>query len=603
MKNRRFFWQLFPASLFVLVISISAISWYGTQIIQKFYYQEMQEGIEDRALLLRPYVVQQLRDNPAQLQDFSRQIGRAAATRITVVSGNGNVLADSNENPARMDRHNTRPEIIQAATGKTGTSLRFSKTLGQNMLYVAIPLDTKKPSNGVLRLSVSAAALDAVLSSARKKLLFGILFIALVAAALSYFFARRISKPLEEMRIGAQRMANGDIDHPIIISNNNVPGEIAALSQSLNNMAAQLNGRIKQISQQRNELEAVFASMTDGLLAINHDHTIIRINRAAAALFQIDSTTAQGVAFEGFIRSRVLQDFLVKAIDTDESLSKNLTLMENGHEISLYCHTHPLFDGENRRIGILVVLNDLTRINQLENIRQDFVANVSHELKTPITAIRGYVETLLDGAMENRKEAKKFLEIIHRQGARLDAIVDDLLTLAHIEDKTEKNSFELRLEKICPILETAVQTCLVGAKMKKIEIKMACDPGLTGAVNRPMLEQAIINLLTNAVAYSPEKSIINVTAERRKDVTGRDIIKINVQDQGPGISHEHQQRIFERFYRCDKARSREHGGTGLGLSIVKHIADNHNGKVELTSRIGQGSTFTFSLPAENVKEM
>ncbi|HID70250.1 MAG TPA: HAMP domain-containing histidine kinase [Desulfobacterales bacterium] len=603
MINKRFFWQLFPAALFVIVISIFAISWYGTQIIQKFYYQEMQEGIEDRAILLRPYVIQQLNSNPAQLQDFCRQIGRAAATRITVIAGDGKVLADSNENPAQMDRHNTRPEIMQAAMGKTGASLRFSKTLSQNMLYIAIPLDTQKPSNGVLRLSVSAAALDAVLSSARKKLLFGIVFIAFVAAGLSYVFARRISKPLEEMRTGAERLANGDIDHPIIISNNNVPREMTALSQSLNNMAEQLNGRIKQISQQRNELEAVFGSMTDGLLAISHNHTIISVNRAAAELFRIDSKTAQGVAFEGFIRSRVLQEFLTKAIDSDDSIRKNLTLMENGRQISLYCHAHPLFDGENRRIGSLVIVNDLTRINQLENIRQDFVANVSHELKTPITAIRGYVETLLDGAMDNREEAIKFLKIIHRQGARLDAIVDDLLTLAHIEDTAEKNSIELRREKICPILETAVQTCLVGAELKKIEIIVKCDPEMTAPANRPMLEQAIINLLTNAVSYSPERSTINVTAEQREDNTGRDIISISVQDQGPGISHEHQQRIFERFYRCDKARSRKHGGTGLGLSIVKHIADNHNGKVELVSRIGQGSTFIFSLPAGNVNNM
>ena len=603
MRNKRFFWQLFPASLFVLVISISAISWYGTQIIQKFYYQEMQEDIEDRAILLRPYVNLQLDSTPAQLQSFCRQVGRAAATRITVIAGNGKVLADSNENPDKMDRHNTRPEIMQAATGKTGTSLRFSKTLSQKMLYVAIPLDTQKPSDGVLRLSVSAAALDAVLSSAGKKLLLGILFIALVAAALSYFFARRISKPLEEMRIGAERMANGDIDHPIAISDSNVPGEIAALSQSLNNMAGQLNGRIKQISQQRNELEAVFSSMTDGLLAISHNHTIIRINRAAAELFRINSKTAQGEAFEGFIRSRILQEFLTKAIHSNDSINKNLTLMENSRQISLYCHAHPLFDGENKRIGSLVVLNDLTRINQLENIRQDFVANVSHELKTPITAIRGYVETLLDGAMDNREEAIKFLGIIHKQGARLDAIVDDLLTLAHIENTAEKSSFELRQEKICPILETAVQTCLVKAELKNIDIRMDCALELTATVNRPMLEQAIINLLTNAVSYSPEKSTIEVAAVQQADTTGHEIICISVQDQGPGISHEHQQRIFERFYRCDKARSREHGGTGLGLSIVKHIADNHNGKVELVSRIGHGSTFIFSLPAGKIKKI
>ncbi|MEA3468282.1 MAG: ATP-binding protein [Thermodesulfobacteriota bacterium] len=595
MNNRRFFWQLFPAALLIIVISVSALSWYGTQIIQTFYYQEMEEDIKDRAILLRPHINQLLDNNVDQLQEFCRQVGRAAATRVTVISGDGIVLADSNENPAQMDRHDNRPEIQKAATGAIGASLRFSKTLGRNMLYIAIPLTTDKPRDGVLRLSVSAEALDAVLSSTRKKLLLGLLFIALIAAGLSYYFARRISSPLEEMRQGAERLTRGDIDQPLVISDNNVPREMTELSHSLNNMAEQLNGRIKIISQQRNELEAVFCSMTDGVLAIAPDHTIIRINRAAAELFHIDGPAVQGMIFEGIIRNRVLQEFLGKSLESDVSISKDLSLMENGEQMSLHSHTHPLYDGENKRIGSIVVLNNLTRINQLENIRQDFVANVSHELKTPITVIRGYVETLLDGAIDNREEAIYFLKIIHKQGIRLDAIVDDLLTLAHIEDTAEKNVMELRQEKVCPVLETAVQTCIIKAEQKQITINVNCDSDIMAEANRPMLEQAIINLLTNAVAYSPEQSTINVTARQQLNSAGSKIINISVQDQGPGISSEHQKRIFERFYRCDKARSREYGGTGLGLAIVKHIADCHNGTVELTSQIGEGSTFTLIL--------
>jgi two-component system, OmpR family, phosphate regulon sensor histidine kinase PhoR len=597
MKNRRFFWQIFPAALFIIILSISAVSWYGTRMIQSFHYHEMQEDIEDRALLLRPHINLLLKDNHSRLQDFCRQTGRAAATRITVIAGNGTVLADSNENPDQMDNHGTRPEIQTAITGEMGASLRFSKTLSQNMLYVAIPLKSDKPQDGVLRLSVSAAALDAVLSSIRKKLLYGILLIALMAAGISYYQARRISRPLEKMRQGAERLAGGDTDHPIIIQDSHVPREMAELSHSLNNMAEQLNGRIKIISQQRNELEAVFSSMTDGVLAIGPDHTIIRINRAAARIFNINHRAVQGMAFEGVIRNRVLQHFLSTSLDCNDTIAKDLSLMENGQQMSLRSHAHPLYDGESKRMGSLVVLNNLTRLNQLENIRQDFVANASHELKTPITAIRGYVETLLDGAMDDRKAATSFLQIIHRQGARLDAIVDDLLTLARIEDTAEKKEMELQQELICPILETALQTCLVGAEQKSITINMKCVPEqLMAAVNRPMLEQAIINLLTNAVSYSPEDSIIHLSAEKRDDSTTGEIIRISVQDQGPGIDVQHQKRIFERFYRCDKARSREHGGTGLGLAIVKHIADCHHGTIELQSRVGHGSTFSLTLP-------
>ncbi|HIQ36507.1 MAG TPA: HAMP domain-containing histidine kinase [Desulfocapsa sulfexigens] len=596
MNNRRFFWQIFPAALLIIVSSIAVDSWYGTRMIRSFHYHEMQGDIEDRAILLRPHINQLLISDKSHLQEFCRETGRAAATRITVIAGDGTVLADSNEDPSHMDKHNKRPEIQTAATGKTGANLRFSKTLSQNMLYVAIPLQIDTPQNGVLRLSVSSEALDAVISSLRKKLLLSVLFIAMIAAGLAYYQARRISKPLEEMRLGAERLAGGDTERPIIVTGNNIPWEMAELSKSLNNMAEQLNGRIKIISQQRNELEAVFSSMTDGVLAVSPDHTIIHINRAAADLFHINHAVVQGLVFEGIIRNRVLQVFVNDSLKSDVTIRKDLILMENGQKITLRAHAHPLNDGENKRMGSLIVLNNQTRINQLENIRQDFVANVSHELKTPITAIRGYVETLLDGAIESKEDAEKFLNIIHRQGSRLDAIVDDLLTLARIEDTAKKNKMELNREKLRPILETAIQSCSVAAVKKNISISMGCAADITAAVNLPMLEQAIINLLTNAVSYSPENSTVNLIVVQQEHPDYGEIIRISIQDQGPGISPKHQKRVFERFYRCDKARSRAHGGTGLGLAIVKHIADCHNGTVELVSQPGNGATFSLLFP-------
>lgn len=598
MKNRRFFWQIFPAALLIIITSIFATTWYGTQMIRSFYYHEMQEDIEDRALLLRPHILQLLNNNHEQLQEFCRQTGRAATTRITVIARDGKVLADSNEDPEQMDNHEARPEIQASMTGTVGASLRFSKTLQQNMLYVAIPLQADKPLDGVLRLSVPATALDRVLSSTGTRLLFGTLFIALIAAILFYYLARRISRPLEEMRIGAERLAGGETDRPILMNDSHLPREMAELSHSLNNMAEQINGRIKIIIQQRNELEAVFTSMTDGVLAIGPDHKIIRINRAAAELFHIDGQAVQGTPFEGVVRNRVLQEFLSKSLDHEITVRKDLDLMENGQKITLRSSAHPLYDGENKRMGSLVVLHNLTRINKLEQIRQDFVANVSHELKTPITAIRGYVETLLDGAMNEPEEARNFLKIIDKQGARLDAIVDDLLTLARIEDEAKKDEMGLQQEKICPILEAAVLTCAVSAEQKNVTIDMDCAPDLMGPVIRSMLEQAVINLLTNAITYSPEGSTIKLLAKKQANTAGRKVIHISIQDQGPGIATEHQQRIFERFYRCDKSRSRAQGGTGLGLAIVKHIASTHNGTVEVQSQVGHGSTFTLTLPAE-----
>jgi two-component system phosphate regulon sensor histidine kinase PhoR len=248
-------------------------------------------------------------------------------------------------------------------------------------------------------------------------------------------------------------------------------------------------------------------------------------------------------------------------------------------------------------MGILVVMNNLTKLNKLENIRQDFVANVSHELKTPITSIRGYVETLLDGALDDRKAAGKFLNIIDRQGRRLEAIVEDLLTLARIEDKEGKKSVLLETEKIKPVLEAAMQTCFVQARQKNMIIKVECVPALTGRINRPMLEQAIINLLTNSITYCPAGTPILLSAYKHDVLDDRGSVCISVTDKGPGIADKHRERVFERFYRCDKARSRKHGGTGLGLAIVKHIAVAHKGRVKLESTYGQGAVFSIIIPA------
>jgi len=601
MKNTRLFWQIFLTALLIIVISIAATTWFGTQMIRSFYYQQMENDIRDRALLLRPNINQFISGSSDNLQDFCRQTGRAATTRITVISGSGKVLADSDEDPGQMDNHRARPEIKTAVTGMVGASLRFSNTLNRNMLYVAIPLHGSQPEAGVLRLSVPATAIETILSSIHRKILFGALLIALLAGGLSWYLARRISRPLEEMRYGAEQLAGGKTGHPIIKPDAHASREMAELAQSLNHMAEQINNRMNTIIQQRNELKAVFSSMTDGVLAIGTDHNILHINRAAAELFQLHDQDMQETPFEGVIRNLDLQQYLRKSLHSESAAEQELTLMENDRQMTLRVHAVPLFNGEGAKIGSLVVMNNLTRINELENIRQNFVANVSHELKTPITAIRGYVETLLDGAMDDPRENRNFLNIIHRQGARLDAIIDDLLTLARVEDRAGKDNIRMQEENIRAILITAKQACNAQGEQKNITVVIECNANLTALLSRPMMEQAIINLLTNAITSSPKTTTVTLRAEKTASADGTKFIRISIKDQGTGIAPEHQQRIFERFYRCDKARSRQQGGTGLGLAIVKHIAEAHNGTVELQSMPGKGSTFSIVLPVLKVR--
>jgi two-component system phosphate regulon sensor histidine kinase PhoR len=265
--------------------------------------------------------------------------------------------------------------------------------------------------------------------------------------------------------------------------------------------------------------------------------------------------------------------------------------VRNGGERFLQAHGTILHDAEDRGIGALVVLNDVTRIRKLESVRREFVANVAHEIRTPVTSIKGFVETLLDGALENPKNAEHFLNIIGRQAERLNAIIEDLLSLSRIEQETESAEIALKEGRIIDVLQAAVQLCEKKAAGKKIAVRLACEEDVSAKINPPLLEQALVNLIDNAINYSGRGSPVHVEAAR-----GDTEIIIGVRDQGCGIAKQHLPRLFERFYRVDKARSRKLGGTGLGLAIVKHITQAHGGNVTVESTPGEGSTFRIHLP-------
>jgi two-component system phosphate regulon sensor histidine kinase PhoR len=600
MKNPKLFWYIFLPTLFLILAFTLLLVWHEGRIVSTIYNQQVQEKLVGWSRLLVPQIKLLSAGNPTDLQSFCRRTGRITATVITIMDGSGTVLADSNRSPLFMNNHHNQheyPEVISAGQGEVGKIRRFDKTLKQDMVFVAIPFDLDKQGGGILRLGVPASKWSSVFSFFSIKVFFvgsGFVF---TVAFFSWALARKISFPLVEMAKGARRFAEGKTDKLFAAVDYHGPREITVFAHALNKLARKVNKRVSFVIQQRNELELVFSSMKDGVLAIGTDHRVIRINRAVTELFNLEGMKVRGKAFEGFIRARPLQDFLCSSLNGDAVMERELVLHGGDHFITLHAHAIPLYDGDGKRMGILVVMNNLTKLNKLENIRQDFVANVSHELKTPITSIRGYVETLLDGALDDRKAAGKFLNIIDRQGRRLEAIVEDLLTLARIEDKEGKKSVLLETEKIKPVLEAAMQTCFVQARQKNMIIKVECVPALTGRINRPMLEQAIINLLTNSITYCPAGTPILLSAYKHDVLDDRGSVCISVTDKGPGIADKHRERVFERFYRCDKARSRKHGGTGLGLAIVKHIAVAHKGRVKLESTYGQGAVFSIIIPA------
>jgi len=598
MRNIRLFWQIFPTCVGITIASMLVVAWLATTTGRTFYIDRLKEEIRERALLLEPTIVALSRGEDRAFQDFVRQTGRRAATRITVIDAAGVVLADSNEDHGLMDNHGTRPEVEPALAGETGYALRHSRTLGESMLYAAIPVKLGvNQHRGALRLAIAVTPVETMLTGLHEKMFAIGVAVTVLAGLLSLASARGISRPLEEMKRGAEQLTKGRIDQLVKINSDHMSVEMAGLAGSINQMAEQINRRIRIIIQQRNELEAVFSGMADSVVAIGADKKIIRMNQAAATLFALPSEVVKGKAVEGVVRNAYLLEMIDYTLAHNLPLEQKVTLFSPTDPVILQTHAVPLRDEDNRSMGVLLVMNDLTKLNRLETIRQDFVANVSHELKTPITAIKGYVETLLDGALDDADNARRFLGIVVRQANRLDAIVDDLLTLSRIEDRENKEEIDLTPGEVGPVLESALQTCAVHADDKDIILQVECDEALAAPINQPLLEQAMINLLKNAIAYSPAGSLVTLRCQGSTTMQGEEFVHLSVVDNGPGIAREHLPRLFERFYRCDKARSRDQGGTGLGLAIVKHIAHVHHGTVEVESTPGKGSTFTLTLPA------
>jgi two-component system phosphate regulon sensor histidine kinase PhoR len=410
----------------------------------------------------------------------------------------------------------------------------------------------------------------------------------LLVAAVSGFIARRTARPLEDLKRTADRIALGDLQARARIPDT---VELAGLARALNQMAARLDDRINAVVAQRNEIEAVLASMAESVLAVDEQERIININPAAGALFGIAPALVRGRSVAEVIRNPDLQQFVGRVLAGAEEPAEAEFTMTTDEEHHLQAHGSKLADGAGQRIGALIVLNDVTRLKRLEAVRREFVANVSHELRTPITSIKGYAETLLDGALDSPDDARRFLAIVARQADRLEAIVEDLLSLSRIEHGAERGEIALERHLLAPLLKAAAQTCEARAVEKAIPIQVSCAEGLTAAVNLPLLEQAIVNLLDNAIKYSEPGSPVQLVGRS----TGREVL-IQIVDRGAGIEKQHLGRIFERFYRVDKARSRALGGTGLGLAIVKHITLAHRGQVAVESAVGQGSTFTLQLP-------
>jgi two-component system phosphate regulon sensor histidine kinase PhoR len=586
MAKKRLLWQLYPSYLVITILALILVGWYASHSLRSFYYEEVAQDLKSRTQLIGQEVLVALgRGDFNEVDRLCKTLGGTAGMRLTVILPDGRVVGDSDQHPAQMENHGDRPEFIEAMEGKTGRSVRFSATLGKNMMYVAVALKQEDTTKAVIRGSLPVTAVDKALADIRAKIAWAGAIVVVLAAAITWIVSRKITQPIEQMRQAARAFASGALTRRIPEPDS---AELAELARALNESAVHLQQTIKTVTNQKNQLEAILSSMAEGVIAVDSDEHVVSVNKTAARILGIDASFVSGRSIEEVVRNFDIQRFLKQTLTSAAPIEADVSISEP--PVALHLRGTRL-NVQEANSGAVVVLSDMTKLQRLENIRRDFVANVSHELRTPITSIKGFVETLLDGAINEPEQAQRFLKIIAGHTDRLMAIIDDLLSLSRLEEDGQTRMIAMESLKVRPVLESAIELSGPKAGDKKIKIELDCDNETEILMNPTLLEQAVLNLVDNAIKYSPAESTIQITAGKSEKE-----VMISVKDFGCGIEKPHLERIFERFYVVDKARSRKLGGTGLGLSIVKHIAQLHSGSVTVESVPGQGSTFTIHLP-------
>jgi two-component system, OmpR family, phosphate regulon sensor histidine kinase PhoR len=587
-RRRRFAWLL--SGTYVLVVAVCTVDLgvYAVESARGFYMDNAKHDVRRDARLVREQIQTSGKLSNAGLDRLVGSLGRSSGTRYTVIAQDGTVLADSSRDPARMENHRNRPEVSEALATGEGTSVRKSPTLGINMVYVAVRARGDAGRPVVVRAAIPLSEVDSAVHRLTVQMVLAGLVVAVLATGLGVFISMRIGRRLRTIQEGAERFAGGDFSYEIEESSTE---EFAAVAVSLNQMARQLDGTIRTITRQRNERQAILTSMVEGVLAVDENENVITTNDAAASLLQVDAESVKGRSIQEAVRNPELQRLIEQARDLQVPVEGEIVVRTAKGDRYLQVHGTVLRGAMGGINGVVAVLNDVTRLKSLEQMRREFVANVSHEIKTPVTAIKGFAETLTDGALDDAQDAARFARIIVGQADRLNSIVEDLLALSSVEQAGGDGGLELQEASLADVLQVAVEVCSAKADAKNIVITLDAPADVYAMLNPPLLEQAVVNLIDNAIKYGPEGSVVTV----RQTVDDAGIV-ISVRDQGVGVAREHLPHLFERFYRVDKARSRSMGGTGLGLAIVKHIVQGHGGHVSVISTPGAGSEFSIHLP-------
>jgi two-component system, OmpR family, phosphate regulon sensor histidine kinase PhoR len=529
---------------------------------------------------------------------FARRAAEAGY-RVTLIARDGTVIADSEAESATMENHASRPEVAAALSGRASSAHRKSATIGVELLYAAAPIPGVAGSAGAadaaaLRLALREPGLERALLPARWT--FALLALAFAAAVIgaAAAFSRMTARPLASLAVAARAYGAGEASQPSAAMRSvgeGDPEEIRLLAATLDSMAAELGRRMAAAEAQGRELGAILDAMAEAVIALDAELRITRANPAAESLFDFAAAEARGLLEA--TRSSGLQAAAADCLASGEGRRAELSLFVPGERF-FQVLAAPLREASSAGApaisGVVLLLNDITELRRLERVRRDFVANVSHELRTPVQMVKGFAETLSEGAVDDPERARRFVEIIGRNASRMESLIGDLLSLASLE-REGRESLATESARIRPILEAAREAIGAKAEARGSEVELECEESLTAMVDSGLLEQALINLMDNAVKYSAPGSAVAASARAEGDT-----LLIEVKDRGIGIPARDLSRIFERFYRVDKARSRDLGGTGLGLAIVRHIAIAHGGEVSVESWEGEGSTFRIRIP-------
>jgi two-component system phosphate regulon sensor histidine kinase PhoR len=580
----RLFYKLFGTYLVIAVLAV---------VIAGFFIErELRTGLTrwiEEDLMAETQIIALIPEGEIEKQ--SQALAERSRARVTLINARGLVTLDSNRQTKDLDNHLNRSEIQEARVKGKGTATRYSRTLKMDMLYVALPLYEGSHLKGYLRLSRPLLEVDRSVDKLRFSIFQVLLLIIILSMIVAFIFSMKVISPIQEIEAFTDKIRKGEVSGMLMIDSRD---EIGQLSKNINDMVAELQEKIRVANEEKWKLRAAFASMAEGVMVLDSQNRIEGLNKGMAEMIGREYADIVGKTPIEAFRNIALQDALNRFRQAGEIVLEEITLGdENPMILDVNISAVKSLPGQDPKT--MIVFHNVTRLKKLEQVRADFVANVTHEIKTPLTAIIGFVETLQQGAIDDRVKAQKFLLTIHENAQRLNRLVDDLLTLSSIElGETELHLEGLALEDV---FETALTLISPRAALKNVRIQRDVQPGLPMVrADRDRLVQILVNVLDNAVKFTPEGGSVSITAS--PEVQGSVVIKIT--DTGIGISKSELPRLGERFYRIDKTRSREMGGTGLGLSIVKHLMKAHEGSMEIESTLGKGTTVSLHFPVSPV---